>query len=297
MEGGAWGSRTSAFFAAPAAIGHRRTMSAVEPVSSKQTTPATATATSTPSSPVWHDDEEFYAWTASHPTSPLLLSHLHTPFIPDQPGGGGDGWVVETGTVVAEGRHALIFAVQGDPSVVCKVAKADDEAKRQLTREKHFLLHTLRGCAGVMRAVCGGTVTIRGIHRPAIILERAVGTVCECCDGDRVLTVKRMFEALSVVHDKGIIHGDLKPQNIFINQSGIVIGDFGCALTGTDTDNDVVVGTPQYQPPESKISQAADVYAMTLSAWTVLSGGNCRATRSRSASTSAPSATSASCHG
>jgi len=59
--------------------------------------------------------------------------------------------------------------------------------------------------------------------------------------------------ALKHVHDKKILHRDLKSQNLFLTKRGILkLGDFGIAriLTNTISKAKTVVGTPYYLSPE-----------------------------------------------
>ncbi len=59
--------------------------------------------------------------------------------------------------------------------------------------------------------------------------------------------------AMKHVHDRKIIHRDLKCQNIFLTTSGIVkLGDFGIArvLNNTHANAKTMVGTPYYLAPE-----------------------------------------------
>ena len=55
------------------------------------------------------------------------------------------------------------------------------------------------------------------------------------------------------VHDKKILHRDLKSQNIFLTKKGLVkLGDFGISrvLSNTKSKAKTVVGTPYYLSPE-----------------------------------------------
>lgn len=63
--------------------------------------------------------------------------------------------------------------------------------------------------------------------------------------------------ALSYVHDKKILHRDLKTQNIFIKDGKIRIGDFGIAKIFNQTKDlaGSMVGTPLYMSPEQYSSK------------------------------------------
>ena len=62
-----------------------------------------------------------------------------------------------------------------------------------------------------------------------------------------------MCLALKHVHDRKIIHRDIKSQNVFLmNDNTIKMGDFGIArvLSSTKEKAKTVVGTPYYLSPE-----------------------------------------------
>jgi tetratricopeptide (TPR) repeat protein/predicted Ser/Thr protein kinase len=80
---------------------------------------------------------------------------------------------------------------------------------------------------------------------------------------------RQIGEALKLAHAKGIIHQDLKPANIMVDQSGrVYIMDFGLARAVYEADAGKpgeAAGTPQYMSPEQakgeKIGQASDIYS------------------------------------
>ena len=96
---------------------------------------------------------------------------------------------------------------------------------------------------------------------------------------DKALEIARKICAgLAAAHDRGVIHRDLKPQNIMLNRRGEpVIMDFGLAavadqLTGAEARN----GTPAYMSPEQlrgdEVTAKSDIYALGLVLYEIFSG-------------------------
>ncbi|MBC8351518.1 MAG: SUMF1/EgtB/PvdO family nonheme iron enzyme [Planctomycetes bacterium] len=94
--------------------------------------------------------------------------------------------------------------------------------------------------------------------------------------------VRKLALALTAAHKEGVIHRDLKPDNIMVDQhSEPVIMDFGLArqLGGKDTErlsvNGAVIGTPAYMAPEQTLgdtSHASDIYSLGVIFYELLTG-------------------------
>ena len=85
--------------------------------------------------------------------------------------------------------------------------------------------------------------------------------------------------ALAAAHRQGVVHRDLKPDNIFWLESGrVVVTDFGLARIGAGrgTQLGTVMGTPGYMAPEQirgdQVGPAADVFAWGAIAHELLVG-------------------------
>ncbi|MAG93041.1 MAG: serine/threonine protein kinase [Planctomycetaceae bacterium] len=91
----------------------------------------------------------------------------------------------------------------------------------------------------------------------------------------------QIARGLATAHRAGIIHQDLKPDNVILNHAGVPkIGDFGLAKRIADTlsadSAGSLVGTPNFMAPElfrgEPASPASDVYALGVSLYLMLTG-------------------------
>ncbi|MFK7992292.1 MAG: protein kinase [Sandaracinaceae bacterium] len=84
-----------------------------------------------------------------------------------------------------------------------------------------------------------------------------------------------VLETLDAVHAAGLVHGDLKPSNVFLVQDGPTkLLDFGVARS-IGTDDARVRGTPAYMAPEQlegSVDPRSDLYAVGALAFEALSG-------------------------
>ncbi|MFN8606343.1 MAG: protein kinase [Vulcanimicrobiota bacterium] len=90
---------------------------------------------------------------------------------------------------------------------------------------------------------------------------------------------QQILEAVGYAHESGVIHRDLKPDNIMLTATGIKIMDFGLA-TGSEfahlTATGVALGTPAYIAPEqvtgAPLDSRADQYALGIVFFEMLAG-------------------------
>lgn len=126
-------------------------------------------------------------------------------------------------------------------------------------------------------------------QRPYIVMEYVPGSTLRTLITRKApLTPIRALEiiepvasALAVAHESGLVHRDVKPENVLINGDGeIKVADFGLARTvsaQTATHSQgLLIGTVSYLPPEllttGKATSASDVYSTGVVLWEMLTG-------------------------
>ena len=128
-------------------------------------------------------------------------------------------------------------------------------------------LNALRrvGHPGVVRALDAGVEP-----EPYLVMERAPGAPeVGPLAPERVRhLLTHLADALAAVHQAGLVHGDIKPDNVLVDGNSVVLIDFGLAGGGG--------GTARYAAPEvlsgGAATTAADVYAMGRTALQWLDG-------------------------
>ena len=88
---------------------------------------------------------------------------------------------------------------------------------------------------------------------------------------------RQVCEALQYVHDQQIVHRDVKPENLILGESGVVLVDFGIARElGAEGNPTVGIGTPRFMAPEIfsgvGISPRSDIFGLAATLWTLLTG-------------------------
>ena len=91
---------------------------------------------------------------------------------------------------------------------------------------------------------------------------------------------RQVCEGLAAAHEQGVIHRDLKPQNIMVDKSGrVVVTDFGLAKSLEHaglTEAGKILGTPHYMSPEQVkgvvLDERSDIFSLGVILYEMLTG-------------------------
>lgn len=143
----------------------------------------------------------------------------------------------------------------------------------RISHKNILRIHDLGDANGVKfitMAFVEGTDLARLLERERLPFERALRLARQLC------------AALEAAHAEGVVHRDLKPQNILIDAAdNLYVSDFGLAKSleaeismGTRTGQ--ILGTPRYMSPEQveakDVDHRADLYAFGLIAYEMFTG-------------------------
>ncbi len=100
---------------------------------------------------------------------------------------------------------------------------------------------------------------------------------------DAILIAREVADALHYAHGLGVIHRDVKPENILLQGGHALVADFGIALAVQTaggqrmTQTGLSLGTPQYMSPEQAMGERSvdarsDIYALGAVTYEMLTG-------------------------
>jgi len=111
-------------------------------------------------------------------------------------------------------------------------------------------------------------------------LKSMIRMMGQLSSGKTIFIAKQVCEGLAEAHRLGVVHRDLKPQNIMIDKDGNArIMDFGIARslkTKGITATGVMIGTPEYMSPEQvegkDVDQRSDIYSLGVILYEMVTG-------------------------
>ncbi len=193
----------------------------------------------------------------------------------------------ELGGILGEGGLGTVYKAQDlflNMPVAVKILNAEvsdneraittlkEEARiaMQLSHKHIVRLHNLqkesRHYYLVMEYVKGQTLWDIVNQHGALAMDSVLQIVYVCSD------------AISYAHRHGVLHKDMKPDNVLIDNDGVLkIIDFGIACLANAQDADqTIMGTPAYMSPEQlrgeKLDARSDIYSMGVIVYELLTG-------------------------
>ena len=192
-------------------------------------------------------------------------------------GQGASGRVFE-GIDRVHGDHVAIKILRSDLDDDAQLVQRFVNERRALTELEHPRIISVRdlivdqGMLGIVMELATG---------PTLGEQLAANGPMAPAAG--LAVVGQVAQALAYAHDRGVVHRDIKPDNIILTNvddadgPGVKVADFGIAkILGESSTSTHLVGTAHYMAPEfirdNVLSPSLDVYALGVTLYQTLSG-------------------------
>ena len=153
-------------------------------------------------------------------------------------------------------RHAVRFEIEADSSLNSPAAGRGVVDFMNDANGRHLVMEL-----------------VRGPDLARVLSERGAPGLPV---GEVIAHAQQVCEALRYVHEQQIVHRDVKPQNLILGESGVVLVDFGVARELGGDSGTRATGTPRFMAPEvfvgEEVSPRSDVYSLAATVWALIAG-------------------------
>ncbi len=192
--------------------------------------------------------------------------------IEEKIGQGGMASVYRAHDLELDERVGLkVFGLENKSEMLVARFKQELKLSRQLQHPNIIRLYDIglyEGHRYISMELLSGKSLKERMTQPIAFVD-ALGLLVQACSG------------LQAAHDAGVIHRDIKPDNLFVTDAGLLkVMDFGIAkqfaVSGV-TVAGAIAGTPLYMSPEqigsfSTVTHATDLYALGVCAYEMFTG-------------------------
>jgi eukaryotic-like serine/threonine-protein kinase len=190
---------------------------------------------------------------------------------------------------IGEGGMAKVYLAEREETRLQLVLKVLDKS---VIRDEQFLQRFLRECRIISKVQNEHVVAIydHGVTDQCAFLAMEYfgggdlkARIAEGISSIQALKIlMQIAKALDAVHGAGVVHRDLKPQNIMFREGNrLALVDFGLAkeldAKSTVTHAGLVLATPLYMSPEqyesARLDERSDLYSLGVILYEMLTGG------------------------
>lgn len=173
------------------------------------------------------------------------------------------------------GTQGTVYRFDGNKEVVLKVIECTTEIQYQSTLHEIEIMNCLANCSQVIRFLDHEIAEEADRRVAYLLLEYAERldnslSLMGISAKDAVELCIQLCDALIECRDCGVMHLDIKPQNLFLdNQGNLKLGDFGVSLYQRELqDNTLLRGSLNYVAPEvyrnHRNSELSEIYSVGM---------------------------------
>ena len=132
-----------------------------------------------------------------------------------------------------------------------------------LTHKTNYYRYTMRSYTKSISGLKGENLTMS--KKPFILSDRRrkkLVSLCKLTQEEKIIKLKSLIEGIYYMHSRGIMHCDLKPDNIFYNGENFIIGDLG--FTSPCKYSKCNRTAKKYREPDPKNNTAHDIFSLGI---------------------------------
>lgn len=180
--------------------------------------------------------------------------------------------------MLGRGSTAAVYIAESHRSGRVFAVKSAELHRSEFLKREEMILSTLK-CPHIVAYQGFDTTFENGVYWFNMFMEYAPhGTLAERGGGMEEAVVgsytRQILQALHYLHSNGIVHCDVKGQNVLVTEAGVKIADLGCARRVGELS--AIAGTPAFMSPEVARGEQqgfpADVWALGCTVLEMITG-------------------------